>query len=188
MPGRRRSLQIKDDTQRAALRSPVRIEILEHLALMGPASVRDLADRMGSSPHALHYHVRQLRDVGLLRVTGSRKSGSRDEALYDAVADRLEISADGEGGGESVGHAARSILRRAERKFAAVADTAPERLEAGDGFAGLSRARISKTAHKEVVRHIKAIEAIFAEEFRREPPPQARTEMYGFTYVLCPEE
>ena len=81
----------------------------------------------------------------------------------------------------------RTILRRAERDFRAIAEAAPERLEAGDGIACRARARLSRGAHKEVLRHIAAIERIFNQELRREHPPQARTENFTMTMVFVPE-
>lgn len=178
---------VEDDAQRAALTSPVRLELIEHLAAIGPASVRDLAARVGSTTHALHYHVRQLRDVGLLVPAGSRRSGARDETLYDLIAERIEISMDSSHGAQAGIKTARTILRKAERDFTAIAEAAPERLEAGDGMACRARARLSRGAHKEVLQHLAAIDRIFQRELKREHPPQARTEAFTMTVVFVPE-
>ena len=74
---RKKTHLVEDEAQRDALTSPVRQEILEHLVQIGPSSVRDLADRLERTPHALHYHVRRLLEVGLIAHTGSSKSGRR---------------------------------------------------------------------------------------------------------------
>ena len=186
-PRRRKNHLVTDQAQRAALASPARVEVIEHLCVIGPASVRELADRIGVSPHALHYHVRRLRDVGLLVAAGSRKSGPRDEALYDIVADRIEIAVDAGAGAAAEARTVRTILRRAERDFTAVATTAPERLEADEGRASRARARLSKGARKQVIRHLEAIDGIFADQIRRDHPPQAHTEPFTLTVVFVPE-
>jgi predicted transcriptional regulator len=181
---RRKKLVITDEAQRAAMTSPARLEILEHLGLVGPATVRDLAERMERSPHALHYHVRRLVEVGLMVQTGSRKSGPRDQAVYDVVADRLEVDVDDDGLGTKT---MRSMLRCVEREFEAVAATDPDRLGGKDGFTGRLRARLSIGARNDVMRHLQEIQRIFEREFRREHPPQARVETYNLTAVFLPD-
>ncbi len=77
--------------QRAALTSPLRLEILEHFLVAGPAAVDEIAARIGRAPDSLYYHLRMLVKVGLLRPRGSRKSGKRDTKLYAVVSPRIEL-------------------------------------------------------------------------------------------------
>lgn len=189
MPARRKTHLLEEAAQREALTSPVRLELIEHLGQVGPASVRTLAERMDRSPHALHYHVRRLVEVGLVVQTGTARSGRRDEALFDVVADRFELPIEPHGGAvfESELRTVRAVLRRAERDFTALAETAPERLGGGDGFTGRLRARLSRRGRDDVMRHLRAIQRVFADELRRDHPPQTHLETYTLTTVFLPE-
>ncbi|MHC5114069.1 MAG: HVO_A0114 family putative DNA-binding protein [Planctomycetota bacterium] len=185
---RRKNLILEDEAQQTAMTSPVRLEILEHLCVIGPATVRDIAARMDRTPHATHYHVRRLAEAGLIEQTSTRKSGPRDEALYDVVAERYEFAeTPDEGIGAHERQTVRAVLRRAERDFTALADTDPERLGGREGFTGRMRARLSTGARDDVMKHVRAIQRIFTEEFRRDHPPQARVETYTCTIVVLPE-
>ena len=177
---------VTDAAQHSALASPIRLEVLEHLGDIGPTSVRDLAKRMDRSPHALHYHMRCLTEVGLVVQAGTRKSGSRDEAVFDVIADLIEVDFESDGSFNAELKAVRAILRRAERDFTAQAAVNPERLGGNDGYAGRLRGRLSRSARDDVMRHLRAIQRIFTEE-RRDHPPQARVETYTMTTVFLPE-
>ncbi|MBT8484215.1 MAG: helix-turn-helix transcriptional regulator [Phycisphaerales bacterium] len=186
---RRKNLLIEDPARQAALTSPVRLELLEHLGVIGPATVRDLAERMERTTHALHYHVRQLVEAGIVVQTGSRKSGPRDEAIYDVVAERIEVAIDKRRRTDERPQVkiARAVFRRAERDYAALAAADPERLDADDVYAGRVRARMSARARAEVMKHVRAIERIFLAEMRKKHPPQTRLEILTATMAVLPE-
>jgi len=182
-------MRVRRAEQREALTSPLRLEILEHLGAVGPAAVRALAARMSRTPHALHYHVRLMEGAGLLRRTGIVKSGPRDEALYDVVADRYEIdrpSAVREGLAPEA-KTIRAVLRRAEREFTEALRSGRARSQEEGCFAGRLRARLSVKARQDVARHLAAIQRIFADELRRDHPPRARPESCTFTAVYLQE-
>ena len=81
--------------QREALTSPLRLEILGQFTGPAPLSVRDLAERMGRTPHSIYYHVHLLARVGLLREVGTRSGGAgRSEALYQPVRDTIALDAE----------------------------------------------------------------------------------------------
>jgi predicted transcriptional regulator len=186
---RLRAMSVRLTEQREALTSPLRLELLEHLAVIGPASVRGLAARMGRTPHALHYHVRLMERAGLLRRTGTVKSGPRDEALYDVVADRYEIdrpSAAREGEAPEA-RTMRAVLRRAEREFMEALNSGRVGFHGSGCFGGRLRARLSAKARQDVARHLAAIQRIFADELRHDHPPRARPETCTFTAVYLEE-
>ena len=164
-------------------------EILEHFVATGPASVRALAARMGRSPHALHYHVRLMEGAGLLRRTGTVKSGPRDEALYDVVAEQYALDAPpaGRRGDAPEARTIRAVLRRAEREFAEALVSGRARSHRDAHFAGRLRARLSAKARRDVGRHLAAIQRIFAQELRREHPPGSAPETCSFTAVYLQE-
>src|SRR5215207_4760376 len=73
----------------AALTSPVRIELIGALQTHGPASVRELAERMGRPAAGLYHHVRTLERAGVLAEAERRKLGRREEAVYTLTARRV---------------------------------------------------------------------------------------------------
>jgi len=157
--------------QRAALTSPLRLEILEHFQVAGPAAVDEIAARMGRAPDSLYYHVRMLVKVGLLRPRGSRKSGKRDKTLYGVVAPRIELPCRNRSATESTMKTMASAFRMAEREMRASLESG--RFEE-DGrhrnfFTARVRSDLSRSALAEVNRLLKAIEDIFSREFRAAP-------------------
>lgn len=184
-PKKRRVVyRIRDAAQRAALASPPRQEVLEHLGAVGPATVKTVAERMGCTPHSLYYHLRHLTRVGLVTRVGNRRSGAREQAIYDVIAERFELELDptDRDADELDRKTIRAALRRAEREFEAVCDDDPRWLSGDRGFVGRLRAPLPAAARKEVMHHLRAIQKIFARELRRDRPPNART--YALTAVF----
>jgi predicted ArsR family transcriptional regulator len=72
--------------QLESLTSPVRLAIVQRLDVDRQATARELAQRMGRQVTAIYHHIRQLEDVGLLRVVAERKGARRPEAVYANVA------------------------------------------------------------------------------------------------------
>ncbi len=157
--------------QRAALTSPLRLEILEHFLVAGPAAVDEVAARMGRAPDSLYYHVRMLVKVGLLRPRGSRKSGKRDKKLYAVVAPRIELPCRSGSATETTMKAMALAFRMAEREMRASLESGrfEEQGRYRDFYAGRVRSDLSRAALAEVNRHLKAIEDIFSRAFRTAP-------------------
>lgn len=80
---------IRDPEQLGAVVSPVRHQVLRTMSAIGPASVRELADRLGRRPESLYYHIGALIDADLLVQVDERRTGRRPEAVYDVVAARV---------------------------------------------------------------------------------------------------
>ncbi len=159
--------------QRAALTSPLRLEILEHFLVAGPAAVDEIAARMGRAADSLYYHVRMLVKVGLLRPRGSRKSGKRDKTLYAVVARRIELPCRPGSAAltESTMKTMASAFRMAEREMHASLESGrfEEHGRYRDFYAARVRSDLSRAALAEVNRHLKAIEDIFSREFKTAP-------------------
>lgn len=77
------------DAQLESLNSPVRLAIIQRLELDKQATVRELAHRMGKAATALYHHIRELEEIGLLRVVGEKKGTRRPEAVYATVSPYL---------------------------------------------------------------------------------------------------
>lgn len=75
--------QITQIEQFQALTSPIRGEILDIVALMGPVSIAKIAFFMGRPIDSLYYHVKLLSKVGLLIPDKKQKSTRQMEATFD---------------------------------------------------------------------------------------------------------
>jgi len=111
--------------QAACLASPVKREIFEAMLAREEATVNELAVVTERSPKSLYYHIRQMCEVGLMRVKETRPAGTRVEAVYAPVASRIVVEDTGDDPGqkETALRSVRALLRRVEREFRAVAET-----------------------------------------------------------------
>jgi len=74
--------------------SPGREAIMDTVALIGPCSIPELARALRRTRHALYYHVRALRDAGLLLETRRSGGGTRTTAFYDVPGRPVSVSFD----------------------------------------------------------------------------------------------
>lgn len=108
MPRRSRKIVILNPRQREAItESPARLEIVDAMSDIGPCSVAELARELGRSPQSLYYHLEIMVKVGLLRQSGSRKAGKRDEAIYELVSGHFRLA----GSGDAADDQRRTLLR-----------------------------------------------------------------------------
>ena len=89
---RKKELVLENPEQIRALRTSVRQEIVRTLGRTGPAGVKELAELLGRPPASLYYHVHELEDAGILRRTGTRPAGRREEGVYELAAERVVIN------------------------------------------------------------------------------------------------
>jgi len=85
---------IRKPEQLAAIRSPVRQEIIDALAPARIRTVAEIASMLGRSTHSLYHHVRVLERVGLILNMGIERRNRRDEVLYATPGRRLRIHRD----------------------------------------------------------------------------------------------
>ena len=145
-----------------ALRSVLRLQLLEAIATKPGTTARELADALGTSPPRLHYHLNLLTRAGLVRT--------------------MEPATDGQGGAAGFEVATPNLLRDAESRLGEdpgrLADLLADLLEdlvgedvglAAKAWKGGGGANWARTGHEalaahelEAVRgHLQAIEAIF---------------------------
>ncbi|PJL24602.1 hypothetical protein B9Y64_18725 [Stenotrophomonas maltophilia] len=118
-------------TQLAAMASPVRMAILQRLDAEGPASTRELAERLGRPATALYHHLAHLEKNGLVRISEHRDTGRRPEAVY-ATASPLLSSRSAvrtASGRRSLVRVAASVVGATLRAFASAATHAATRFE-----------------------------------------------------------
>lgn len=195
---RRRELRLTTPRQIAAIGSPVRVEIAEHLRHAGSGSVKDLARVMGRSPTALHYHINALRRAGIVRVAWRRRSGKVAEAVYTLAADRILIHTR-PGRTPSVRAASKTIaagLRLALREITrALSEPCPSASgPTRNVHARRLRAALSPEGVARVNRALDELERVFVREIKKntsERPSRARTadtphRPVALTFVLAP--
>jgi hypothetical protein len=169
--------------QRDALTSPLRLEILGQFTEPTPLSVRDLARRMGRTPHSIYYHVHLMARVGLLREVGQRREGGgRSEALYKPMRDRVALDAADPAAGVAIRRTMGAAFRMAERDLESALQSAP-----GDPRLLGMRAhfRASPMVLKQVRRHLEAALEIVQREGRRGAGPR-QGPLYSLTLALLP--
>lgn len=79
-------------TKARLLRHPVRMKVIEQLRLRGSASISELANDVGESTHALHYHFKILLESGLIAFVGKRAAHHRGEAIYSLAESHFKLS------------------------------------------------------------------------------------------------
>ncbi|MFG0329970.1 MAG: helix-turn-helix domain-containing protein [Phycisphaerales bacterium] len=93
MAEKRKDILILSEEQREAITgSSARLEIIDTIFGLAPCSIAELAEELQRSPQSLYYHINILVDCGLLKQVGTRKSGKRDEAIYDLAAQHLRLT------------------------------------------------------------------------------------------------
>jgi len=81
-----RAMSISRPEHLKALASPIRHDIVDRLAAMGPLSVRDLARVLGRKPTAIYRHLVTLEKLGLVRATATSGARGRPAMVYRTVA------------------------------------------------------------------------------------------------------
>ncbi|WP_420631615.1 helix-turn-helix domain-containing protein [Candidatus Leptofilum sp.] len=69
---------------------PLRTQILEIL-IFQPATVKQLADKLGLAPSKLYYHVNMLEKAGFITVVETRMVANMQEKYYRAVANSFQL-------------------------------------------------------------------------------------------------
>lgn len=78
--------------QMRGIADPIRIRILDRL-VREPLTVTQLGAALGESPAKLHYHVRELEQLGLIKLVETREKGGILEKYYRAVAKDFQAPA-----------------------------------------------------------------------------------------------
>jgi DNA-binding transcriptional ArsR family regulator len=110
---------IRIKRQMRALAAPTRQEIVDVLPRMGTVSVAELGEALGRPADALYYHLRILKQVGLVRSAGSRRLNGRRETLFRSIAPEMSLCYElgRKGNGSEVNAIVASMLRLGIRDF-----------------------------------------------------------------------
>ncbi len=69
--------EVTDPRALRALAHPVRLRLIEELSIDGPLTATEVAERVGESPSACSFHLRQLARFGFVEEAGGGKGRSR---------------------------------------------------------------------------------------------------------------
>src|SRR5579871_4132046 len=81
---------IESIEQVRAMADELRIRIVDQLTLQ-PMTVTQVGEALGIAPNKVHYHVRELERVGLVRLVETREKGGILEKYYRLVAGDLQV-------------------------------------------------------------------------------------------------
>ncbi len=84
------SYEIENIEQLRAIADMLRLRIFEMLQ-QKPMTVTQLGEELGEAPAKVHYHVRELEKVGLLRLVETREKGGILEKYYQPIAREISV-------------------------------------------------------------------------------------------------
>jgi DNA-binding transcriptional ArsR family regulator len=80
-----------------AVSDPYRVRILGCFRSLGePATVKQVADRIGEVPANVHYHVKKMERLGILRLTHTKEVNGIIAKYYEPTARKFTIKGSGE--------------------------------------------------------------------------------------------
>lgn len=187
---KRKSMKVSHPDQRAALASPLRLEILGLFTQADPLAIADMAQQMGRTAGSLYHHVGILEKAGLLRRTGTRPKGKRHEALFLPAASRIEFETpDGDDAATaSAVKTMASAFRMAEKDLDSALKTGQCVKEGPDRnlFATRMHMRASPRLLAGINKHLKAIEDLMTAEAAKDPKPSDADQHLSLTIALLP--
>ena len=111
---------ISSREQLELLASSVRQEILDSLAVMGPSTMYELAESLGTPVDGLYYHVRLLKQSGLIVEEGTRATTRREAVVFRLPAKQLRLDYEvGEEIRGAIADVLAAALKTAKRDFKA---------------------------------------------------------------------
>jgi len=176
--------------QRAALVSPMRIEIIGLFTTADPLSIADMAERMGRPAGSLYHHVGILEKAGLLRRAGTRPKGKRFETLFAPTGARVELAVDPDDE-TAITQAVKAIsiaFRMAERDLEAALARPDLRRSGPDRNALAMRLhlRASPDLRRRLNEHIQAIMDLLTAEAACDSQPGPDDEHLSLTLAMLP--
>lgn len=93
LPQPQKNLVIRDLETLKVVADPLRAQVLEVLNQQ-PATVKQIAEKLGLTPNNLYYHINLLEKHDLIKVVETRMVANMVEKVYQAMADNLEIDPD----------------------------------------------------------------------------------------------
>lgn len=182
---RRQIHWVREAARIRTLTSVTRQRILDRLEAIGPASIKDLAPRLGLEPDRLYYHVRLLLRHRFIDEVGKAGSGRTTETLYDLVHRRWHIDYEGAGPAarKALDALTASMLRLARSDFAGALQSGRARARGNTRNLWSLRleARLGRAELRALQTHLTAIVDILRKDDRG-----GDGELVALTWVLAP--
>jgi len=183
-------LEVEDIEVFQALNSPLRMSIIRQV--LEPASVKDVAEKLGVPPTRLYYHFNMLEELGVIRVVETRKVGALLQKLYQSVARGFRPSAkltEGDHSPEELATITTGVVLDPLRLDAEEALKAQfTKVAAGADFESSGHASIGRSLGFFTEERAKAfgekLSALLSEEF--DPEYGEDGVEYGFSYGFFP--
>jgi DNA-binding transcriptional ArsR family regulator len=180
-----RTLILRDAAYFKAVESAQRMEILTSLGDAGPASIAELALRLGRTPHSLYHHMRLLLAAKIIRA--ERKGKKKKEAVYELTASRIFVGPDSKS--KASLHAAAktldSVLRWTSREASHAMQSGAKLRGAEREIYGIRlKARMSPSALRQLNHHLDQIEVILRKASSH--PASGKEKLFALTLVLTP--
>jgi predicted transcriptional regulator len=174
---------VHDKEQLTALTSSVRQEMVDVLSQMGTVSVGELAATLGRPADALYYHLRVLKQAGLVHRAGYRGQGVRKQEVIRTVSSDLQLQYQpGKGGnGKQVTAIVGSMLRLGIRDFHHAFQSGDARVS-GSGRELWALRKTGWLTREEIVNLNRSIEGLA----KAVSKPRGQGRLYGITVLLTP--
>jgi DNA-binding transcriptional ArsR family regulator len=176
---------VREARQIEVLASGVRQELVDALQTLGPCSIAELGAHLGRANDSVYHHVRLLARAGLVVERGTRRSGARDEALYD-VPGRLALDVEPRTARErrTLLRLVSSALRLAERELRAALEGGAavfRRGPARNAWGARSKGWLTRAELAAVRAHLEAVNALVSDA-----RPRRGARLCSLTFVLTP--
>lgn len=169
---------------------PMRLEVYESLQVSGPASIADLALRLGRPADSLYYHVKKLLAIGVVEewTDGARpRSGPGRKGALFVVTKRIDVDLDPKSrrSREAWAEGGAAVLRLAQRDYARTLDSGDIRPDGKRRNLAMQRAkvRVSPAELKQLNEQIDALR-----ETMLKYTENTEGELHAVTYLLTPLE
>lgn len=174
---------VQDKRQLSALTSSARQEIVDVLSQMGTVSVGELAATLGRPADALYYHLRVLKEAGLVLRAGYRGQGVYEEELIRTVSSDLKLRYQlGKGGNsKQINAIVGSMLRLGIRDFRHAFRIGAAQVS-GSGRELWALRKTGWLTPEEIVNLNQAMEGLA----KAVSKPQGPGRLYGITVLLTP--
>jgi DNA-binding transcriptional ArsR family regulator len=174
---------LQDKSQLTALTSSARQEIVDVLSQMGAVSVGELAATLARPADALYYHLRVLKQAGLVLRAGYRGQGVRKEELIRTASSNLQLQyKPGKGGnGRQVTAIVGSMLRLGIRDFRHAFRIGDAQVS-GSGRELWALRKTGWLTPEQIANLNRSIEGLA----RAVSKPRGQGRLYGITVLLTP--
>jgi DNA-binding transcriptional ArsR family regulator len=174
---------VHDKKQLTALTSSARQEIVDVLSQMGTVSVGELGATLGRPADALYYHLRVLKQAGLVLSAGYRGQGVHKEELIRTVSSELQLQYQpGKGGnGKQINAIVGSMLRLGIRDFRHAFQSGDARVS-GSGRELWALRKTGWLKAEEIANLNQSIEGLA----KAVSKPRRQGRLYGITVLLTP--